>query len=675
MALTFGQLLAGAGRVASGMREEQEAQRVAQLNEMRLQEARRLEADRIRQRNALLAQQQQQMQPLEFRPGLDISQIQRQTQEERLRGYRTDAAETVRRQAQEAQQQAAQRQAAEQAEQPVEAERAGLVAPSISRQVERLRQGPAGIVAATLTAPYENLFATPAYYAAATGSAIGRPIARFGGDVLRQIVSPGEQAEPVEEEQAGVTPPERQPTAAPTNLATSADEAINRVLEREGGFVDDPADRGGRTNFGISQRAYPDLDIANLTRDEAARIYKRDYWDFIGADDLPENIREIAFDTAVNQGPGFARRALIRSEGDPQRYLDLREERYREIVERDPSQERFLTGWLNRLNEFRTDLEAPRQVATVVDGVDVEAQETVAQPEYTAELEAPEPEPQTRQAGVSEETNKILGNDSFYLANPNTITREMRTVMNQRQNLARMAEIYRQGRMGEQYAQALAGLQELDNNLLFLQGMEGITELTQFRDPRRLSAVMRNVTGANIDYQPRDDGRYNLVRYNPDGSFNVVREGLTPQEISNDARLRVSAKAREQAAELAADRARRDVELEYFRKQENAKALNEMAKAWQQGQMDLAKEIAGNAGGSLQETTEGLAFTATLPTGQTVVSLYEEGREGKNRWFLPDVDEVAPRFVPVDTPISTGLVRTLDAILPEEVQTLQTWNE
>ena len=129
MALTFGQLLAGAGRVASGMREEQEAQRVAQLNEMRLQEARRLEADRIRQRNALLAQERQQMQPLEFRPGLDTSRVQRQAQEERLRGYRTDAAEVARRQAQEAQQQAAQGQGAGQAALPARSAIPPTVAP------------------------------------------------------------------------------------------------------------------------------------------------------------------------------------------------------------------------------------------------------------------------------------------------------------------------------------------------------------------------------------------------------------------------------------------------------------------------------------------------------------------------------------------------------------------
>lgn len=56
--------------------------------------------------------------------------------------------------------------------------------------------------------------------------------------------------------------------------------AIDFVLANEGGYVNDPDDRGGETNFGISKRSYPSLDIAKLTREQAIDIYKRDYWRF-----------------------------------------------------------------------------------------------------------------------------------------------------------------------------------------------------------------------------------------------------------------------------------------------------------------------------------------------------------------------------------------------------------
>lgn len=53
---------------------------------------------------------------------------------------------------------------------------------------------------------------------------------------------------------------------------------IPKTLGFEGGYVNDPADPGGETNFGISKRAYPSLDIANLTQDEAIAIYYTDFW-------------------------------------------------------------------------------------------------------------------------------------------------------------------------------------------------------------------------------------------------------------------------------------------------------------------------------------------------------------------------------------------------------------
>ena len=88
------------------------------------------------------------------------------------------------------------------------------------------------------------------------------------------------------------------------------DRAIQFVLGWEGGLVNDPADAGGETNFGISKQAYPALDIKALTREQAVEIYQRDYWEAVGADQLPENLAFAVFDCAVNQGVGTATRLL-----------------------------------------------------------------------------------------------------------------------------------------------------------------------------------------------------------------------------------------------------------------------------------------------------------------------------------------------------------------------------
>jgi lysozyme family protein len=71
------------------------------------------------------------------------------------------------------------------------------------------------------------------------------------------------------------------------------DEIIELTLEHEGGYVHDPKDLGGETNFGIAKRFYPDVDIKNLTKEGAKDIYRKDYWDKNKVDDLPDNLKHI----------------------------------------------------------------------------------------------------------------------------------------------------------------------------------------------------------------------------------------------------------------------------------------------------------------------------------------------------------------------------------------------
>ena len=88
------------------------------------------------------------------------------------------------------------------------------------------------------------------------------------------------------------------------------DIAVELILKHEGGYVNHPDDPGGETNYGISKRAYPDVDIANLTKEDAARIYKVDYWDRIRGDDLPAGVGLVVVDYAVNSGVSRASKAL-----------------------------------------------------------------------------------------------------------------------------------------------------------------------------------------------------------------------------------------------------------------------------------------------------------------------------------------------------------------------------
>lgn len=93
------------------------------------------------------------------------------------------------------------------------------------------------------------------------------------------------------------------------------DVAFDRLIGAEGGYVNDPADPGGETNWGISKRAYPTVDIKNLTRDAAKAIYRRDFWDRLNADQMYDGVAFQAFDFAVNSGIETAVRYLQRAVG------------------------------------------------------------------------------------------------------------------------------------------------------------------------------------------------------------------------------------------------------------------------------------------------------------------------------------------------------------------------
>jgi len=85
-------------------------------------------------------------------------------------------------------------------------------------------------------------------------------------------------------------------------LPITFDQAFDVLIKHEGGYVDHPSDPGGRTNYGISQRAYPSEDIRNMTLERAKQIYRRDYWDACRCDELRGDIGFHVFDAAVNSG-------------------------------------------------------------------------------------------------------------------------------------------------------------------------------------------------------------------------------------------------------------------------------------------------------------------------------------------------------------------------------------
>lgn len=90
----------------------------------------------------------------------------------------------------------------------------------------------------------------------------------------------------------------------------------------EGGYSDHPADPGGKTMYGITHARYdewrkkygkPLQSVKKITRDEAAQIYKEEYWDVVNADSLFPGVDLATFDAGVNSGPGRAKKWLVAS--------------------------------------------------------------------------------------------------------------------------------------------------------------------------------------------------------------------------------------------------------------------------------------------------------------------------------------------------------------------------
>ena len=85
------------------------------------------------------------------------------------------------------------------------------------------------------------------------------------------------------------------------------------IFKNEGFLSNDKYDSGGLTKYGISQTSYPNLDIKNLTKEQAEQIYKKDYYDRIKADLIENELLALhLFDMAVNAGVGRAIRMLQR---------------------------------------------------------------------------------------------------------------------------------------------------------------------------------------------------------------------------------------------------------------------------------------------------------------------------------------------------------------------------
>ena len=160
-----------------------------------------------------------------------------------------------------------------------------------------------------------------------------------------------------------VLPPPKKMEKVP--MSNDFDKAMKFVLRWEGGYVNHVSDPGGETNFGIAKRSHPDVDIKNLTEEDAKEIYKTDYWNKIKGDQLPGPVATAVMDYAVNSGVSRASKTLQKVVGagaDGQigpgtlgKVNEAVEARGAKVVARDIVMKRsdFLSDLVNRKPEMR----------------------------------------------------------------------------------------------------------------------------------------------------------------------------------------------------------------------------------------------------------------------------------------------------------------------------------
>lgn len=135
----------------------------------------------------------------------------------------------------------------------------------------------------------------------------------------------------------------------------SFESAMIHVFEHEGEiYENDPDDPGGETKYGICKRYHPDVDIFNLTKEQAKEIYLNTYWIPNGCDKLPFPLDVIFFDCCINPGPSAAKIMLYKAKGDSDTnwqcvmLTDLRIRYYMKRIKDSPAMAKYIQGWIDR---------------------------------------------------------------------------------------------------------------------------------------------------------------------------------------------------------------------------------------------------------------------------------------------------------------------------------------
>ena len=232
-----------------------------------------------------------------------------------------------------------------------------------------------------------------------------------------------------EEEKKGVAPvrlaarSDTATDAAPAGVAPAAQPSLfERSVKRTYDFEVDKSRKDGHINYrdtngtpsvyGVNQMANPDVDVKNLTWDEAKKIYKTRYWDAIGADNMDPKLAHVAYDTAVLAGPARAKKMVAQADGDPVKFMEIRQDFLNGLLAKDPKKYgKYAPAWADRNATLMNDITEGNVLAAAVPGTAGSGRGSVdvAAAPYSAIMGGLLPE------GTSQKTRDVLTSENFWV--------------------------------------------------------------------------------------------------------------------------------------------------------------------------------------------------------------------------------------------------------------------
>lgn len=220
-------------------------------------------------------------------------------------------------------------------------------------------------------------------------------------------------------------------------------------------------------------------------------------------------------------------------------------------------------------------------------------------------------------AGVETPADRIVPDSARYLANTETVGRDMQIALQQREQLVNFARLFADVGKVEQAQQMIMQITQLDQGMDYLEGMQGLQDFSLSNDPRRLAAVWSQYANVPVGIRPRSDGAYDIFV-----NGELAQEGVAAKEITDSARLAFDGTFRQQQAEAQAEANMKLFESELKQREtiteQEAMMYREATIKRQDGTNQLNVELLRQRGYTVQQLANGGAIITPKDGGSPV---------------------------------------------------------